>query len=139
MLLTRYFIGIVLCLLIGCQSSKPDPKMARAFELHKEALQIYDALTDALDKLDPQSMTPENQQLLGTIKEASDQWHDNLVEVPGFEHEEGHDHDHDHDHGDDALKDLPPGEMLELQQAILDEVQRLLKETRQLANGNTSS
>ncbi len=70
-----------------------------------------------------------------------------MVEVPGFEHDHnhdhdhGHDHDHDHshDHSNDNLSDLPPAEMLELQQALKKEAQRLLGEARELAAKSASS
>ena len=137
--MTRYLLGMTLLLLIGCQNAEPDPKMKQAFELHTIALQTYDSLQGELKAIDAQSLTTEGQQALAKIQETSTTWHDNLAEVPGFEHEEGHDHDHDHDHGDDVLKDLPPQEMLELQQALLEEIQGLLLQTRQLATADTSS
>ena len=134
----RFLIGICVLLFVACQSGEPDPKMKLAFEEHEAALQVYDSLSDMLSNIQVDSLTAEDQQKLAQLQEASAQWEANLVEVPGFEHEghdhdHGHSHDHSHDHAKNSLSDLPPAEMLELQQALKQEVQRLLDEARQLA------
>ncbi|MCI4669474.1 MAG: hypothetical protein MRZ79_15170 [Bacteroidia bacterium] len=135
-----YFPAVLLCLFIACKSGEPDPQLKQAFELHEIAIQKHDSLENELTALDPQSLSAEGQQKLTELKKASTNWEESVVEVPGFEHEheeghdhEGHDHDHHHDHASTNLKDLPPSEILKLQQALVDEAQRLLDEFRQLA------
>ncbi|MEM6768145.1 MAG: hypothetical protein AAF824_06200 [Bacteroidota bacterium] len=140
----RYLTGISICIwvFVACQSSEPAPELKQAFEVHEMALITFDSLTSELDALQALELAPEGQQTLAEIKEASTQWEEGLVEVPGFEHaghDHAHDHDHSHDHGNEELKDLPPAEMLELQEAMGAEVKRLLKETRTLAAQATQS
>ncbi len=146
--MNRYLIIITLLLLISCQKGDPDPKLKQAFDLHEMAVQKYDSLKLELNSLKAQTLTEEEAKKLKQLEETSSAWESSLVEVPGFEHdhEEGHgdshDHDHDHHHHDQAaedLKDLPPAEMLKLQQALLDEVQKLLHESRQLAAKDAQS
>jgi len=133
--LTRYLIGLSLLLLIACQSDEPDPQLEEAFAVHQVAVQTHDSLQQELNALSAQSLSREQQQTYSRLQEASELWESHVMEVPGYEHAEGHDHDHDHQHGAElaALKDLPPAEMLRIQQALVHEVQRLLDETRQLA------
>lgn len=135
--MTRFLIAIGLLLLTACQNSESDPKLEQAFAAHQLALRTLDSLEQELKTLQAQSLTEEQQQEWSRIQETSTLWESNLVEVPGYDHAEGHDHGHDHDHDHDAmtedLKDLPPAEILRIQQALVDEVQQLLAETRQLA------
>lgn len=137
----RWILGISMILFAACQSSEPDPQLKLAFEEHEAGLLVYDSLKNVLSSIQADSLLAEDQQKLVDLQEASTQWEASVVEIPGFEHahdhdhEHGHDHDHDHshDHSNDNLSDLPPAEMLELQQALKQEAQRLLGEARQLA------
>lgn len=145
----RWILGISIILFVACQGGEPDPKMKLAFEEHEAGLQVYDSLKNVLSSIQVDSLVAEDQTKLAELQEASTQWEASVVEVPGFEHthhhdhdhDHGHDHDHDHshDHSNDNLSDLPPTEMLELQQALKKEAQRLLGEARQLAAKSASS
>lgn len=123
---------------MSCQTSEePDPQLKRAFEVHEMALEVQDSLQIELQALANRPLPPEQQQALVDIQDTHAQWKELLVEVPGFEHAEGHDHDHDHSHGHDAttevLQSLPPEEILKIQEALLQEVQRLLDEAHRLS------
>lgn len=132
--MTRYLLGISLLFLMACHSHEHDPVLKQAFEVHQVAIQTHDSLSNELNTLQAQSLKPEDQSEWKRLNSASEQWEESLVEVPGFEHAEGHDHDHHHHHhGGEALQDLPPSEMLRIQQALLKEVKDLLEQTRGLA------
>lgn len=131
----RYLVTCGLSLLIACQNNEPDPQLAEAFEAHQLALKTLDSLDQTLETLQSQPLSDEQQEELARIQEAHEQWESHLVEVPGYAHAEGHDHAHDHHHDhamEEMMKDAPPSEILKIQQALLQEVQRLLDEARQL-------
>ncbi len=128
----RYLIALSLWLLIACQGDEPDPQLTEAFAAHQLALRTHDSLRHELETLPTQSLTTAQQQELTRLQQARQQWQTNLVEVPGFEHAEEHSHDHQHDHATDALQGLPPAEILSVQQALVQEVQRLLDDARRL-------
>ncbi|MEM7374834.1 MAG: hypothetical protein AAF587_39950 [Bacteroidota bacterium] len=94
---------------------------------------MHDSLKHELNALQTRSLNPEDEAKWKQLQSASVKWESSLVEVPGFDHAEGHSHSHHHKHGTDALQDLPPSEMLTIQQALMDEVKHLLDQTRGLA------
>ncbi|MEM9987282.1 MAG: hypothetical protein AAF804_19485 [Bacteroidota bacterium] len=142
----RYLFLISLLGLIACENNKPDPQLVQAFEVHQNSLVIYDSLINELRTLKSQPLGPEQKDELNQLAKSGAQWEEQLVEVPGFEHAEGHDHgghdhDHGHNHGGPDMDDLPPAEILKIQTAMETEVSRLLSEVRKLASspGSTSA
>ncbi len=135
----RYLFILSLLVLIACQDNKPDPQLVQAFEVHKSSLATFDSLLVELRTLKSQSLSPQQQDELTQLAKAGAQWEEQLVEVPGFDHGEGHDHgghghDHGHNHGGPNMEDLPPAEVLKIQEAMKTEVSRLLSEVRKLAS-----
>ena len=125
-----FLLGLTLTTAIACGPAQPDSALEAANQLHLEALAISDSLEGYLAGADGKRWD--------SLRQAHTQWEASLVEVPGFEHTHEHDHghDHDHDHGhdhqhDDALNDLPPAEMQQLQQALRDEVAQMLELAQQ--------
>jgi len=116
----------MLTVLTACGPSQTDPKLEDANRLHLEAL----AISDSLESLISQSEGTR----WDSLRQLHEAWEASLVEVPGFEHDHdhdhGHDHDHAHDHGDNTLSELPPAEMLQLQQALRDEVASMLSQAK---------
>lgn len=131
--MTRYLIGISLLFLLACHSHETHPDLERAFAVHQQALQTHDSLKQELNVLQAQSLTSEEEKAWDRLQEASIQWEEGIFEVPGFDHEHSHGHHHHHDHAHDALKDLPPLEVLNIQEAMLQEAKLLLDKTRQLS------
>ncbi|MEL6675556.1 MAG: hypothetical protein AAFR61_25335 [Bacteroidota bacterium] len=138
----RYVLGISLMVLVACQNNEKDPHLEDAFKVHQMALKVRDSVEMELKAIPLDSLTGEQQQMVKQLEEAVHQWEDQLVEVPGFEHAEGHDHNHDHDHDhakEELMENLPPLEILKLQEALAQEVQGLLQQARQLAGSLPTS
>lgn len=132
----RYLVGIGLLFLIACQDHEPDPKLKEAFETHELALKFQDSLKTELADLAERTLSPEQQGLIDELAKKHEAWEDNLVEVPGFahDHDHGHDHDHDHDHAEEEMmENLPPAEVLQIQQAMANEVKGMLADARALS------
>jgi len=118
------FLGLTLTTLIACGPPQTDPALEAAYQLHLEALAISDSLEGYLTGVDGERWD--------SLRQAHTQWEASLVEVPGFEHAHGHEHEHGHSHHHDSpLSDLPPAEMQQLQEALRDEVARMLGLARQ--------
>lgn len=129
---------------VGCGGG-PDARLVEAQAAHLEAVAVYEAARPALDSasflleaLDQEmghmqvaaealevaryEAIKRTYDYLASADSAVRNWPAQLVEVPGFEdshtHAHGHDHGHDHahDHSAHPLADLPPAEMLALQQ-----------------------
>lgn len=127
---------------LGCGDGK-GRGMAPAFAVHMRAVGVYEATRPALDSaqmllaaLDTEMQetgpvtAPAAVARLEALKQTYDRlaaadsavrnWPAQLVEVPGFEDPHDHTgHDHAHDHTHDPLSDLPPAEMLALQEVLL--------------------
>ncbi len=85
-----------LMVFMACSGHKKEPVSAtlqEAQQLHKESITTYNKLSDSVDSL--LNVYPDETSL-GNLEQALQEWHENLVEVPGMPHDhEGHDHDHE--------------------------------------------
>lgn len=132
-------------LLLACGGNeKPHKDLQQAFELHEEAMKIRNQTGDELAKL----TTIEDSLFVATYKtdfesiaSSLKEWDDQLVEVPGFEHADGHDHSghdhsgHDHsghDHGHGEQQELTPEQHLEVQQHLLQEIKAMAEKVDQI-------
>lgn len=128
-------IGII-TLLSACGDKKQtNPDLQQAFEIHGEALKIYNSARDqiAVLKANTDSIfvaTYAND--LNAISNSLEEWDEQLVEVPGFDHDHDHaehdhaDHDHsDHDHDHDEHQELTPEQHLAVQQQLLEEIKTI--------------
>jgi len=115
-----------LILFVGCSGhSKPDPQLEEAFRVHKQALRVEKEARDLLVKI------PENNEAKLKIEARLKSWDENLIEVPGFEHDHSHDHHgHNHSHGSDV--ELAPEDMLAVQKVLLDSVTAIRKDLQSL-------
>lgn len=143
-------LGIV-ALSSACAEKKADEDLQKAFQLHEEAMEMRQKAQEQLDQLKANKdslFLATHAETLESFESSLEEWDEQVVEVPGFEHAHdhaGHDHsDHDHsehDHGDHAEHDhsdhdhsshdhhnhgsepeLTPKQHLEVQQYLLDEI-----------------
>tara|TARA_B100000497_G_C7584425_1_gene351684 strand:- start:114 stop:542 length:429 start_codon:yes stop_codon:yes gene_type:complete len=129
-LMIKELIGGLLLLSIvwmGCKGdSKPDPNMQKAFETHSQYLQVAEESQLMLDKL------PEDDSIRLILEKQLNEWSQNIIEVPGFEHEYHHHYGHHHHGQDDSHTLLSAGDMLIVQKELLDSVraikQRIVKQ-----------
>ena len=81
---------LIQLIFFGCSdSSKKDPKLLEAFEIHKESVHTVAKALEILEKL------PENDSMRSKFDDRLNVWGEDLVEVPGFHyHHEGLGHHH---------------------------------------------
>lgn len=118
--LSIVLVAVLLCLGASCNSGEDaDPLLKDAFAIHQEAMRIEQTVQRQLDSF--QISADEELKLRARLE----QWEEQLVEVPGFEHEHhhGHDHVHDHDHGTPVK--LTPEHMFAIQQESLDSIRSI--------------
>ena len=126
----RHTILLSLCLAVllsACSGeNKQDPLLEEAFDIHQQAMEVNKEVRAQLQTL------PESDPFVKRLRDRQQNWSDNLVEVPGFEHEHhhdhGHDHDHDHDHG--PTTEVTPEHMLAIQQEFLDSIRAIQSDVR---------
>ncbi|MGH1366923.1 MAG: hypothetical protein ACRBF0_25415 [Calditrichia bacterium] len=115
---------LIFFFLLGCTgSSKPDPLMEEAFRIHQQSMQIVKEIKEILKKL------PAGDDSVLKIESRLMSWNENLIEVPGFEHDHNHEHHH-HKHGSQI--ELSPENMLAVQKVLLDSVIVIRKELENL-------
>ena len=116
-------VYILLIINMGCSnSSKPGPLLEKAFLAHQQSLQTAKEAREILKSL------PANDSILLQLESRLNTWDENLIEVPGFEHDHDHGHDHGHHHHHHGPQmELLPEDMLIVQQELLDSV-RMIKE-----------
>ncbi len=124
---------ILLGLLVACGPSREQQILTEAGAIHNEAMEIAHQTSLKVSHLKQResSYEQQHQDSLRAIMKDLGEWYDTVVEVPGQEHDhEHHDHDHDHDHhhhGEEQnyLEGLSAEEVLQIQQALNQEIQAL--------------
>jgi len=115
---------LLIVLLQGCTgSSKPDPLLEEAFRIHQQSLQTAEDARELLKKL------PADDDKVLKIESRLKSWDENLIEVPGFEHDHNHEHHH---HAHSLQVELSPENMLAVQKVLLDSVSVIRKELENL-------
>jgi hypothetical protein len=114
----------IFLLLIACQQATTSEDLRQAGEIHLQSLAVADDLEAALDSLEQSGALPLD--TLAALKRDLEAWEENLVEVPGLEHEHAHE-GHDHHHHE-AAPSISDAEMLQVQQEALRQLRAL--ETR---------
>ena len=116
------FLFVVLCTVAACQSPQTSDELKQAGEIHLQALALSAQLENSLDSLGQTTTVPPDS--LAAWKRELEAWEENLVEVPGLEHE--HDHDHEgHDHHHEAAPNITDADMLKVQKEALRQLQAL--------------
>ena len=79
-------------------------------------------------------LSAQNIDSLRILKSAVNDWRNNMVEIPGIEHDHdhhGHDHDHSHDHsGSEGAAHLSPQDIKKVQtewKAAIDSIRNSIK------------
>ena len=128
-------LGLI-TLITSCGEKKIDENLQKAFELHKEAVEVRQTAQDQIEKLESNSdslFVATYGKDISALSSSLKEWDEQLIEVPGFEEEHdhthhdhsGHDHDHDHDHHHHDQPELTPQQHLEVQQQLLQEIKQL--------------
>jgi len=124
-------ILIILSILFitACGAKKIDPLMAEAAAVHEESMQLFHELEDLLKELEQNENIEV--QAIANIKIALQEWEENLVEVPGYEHAHDHDaHAHHHHHHDQQKLKISAEEMLALQMELRENIKQLLSDAK---------
>lgn len=112
---------------IACSGHKKESVSAtlqEAQQLHKESITTYNKLSDSVDSLI--NVYPD-QTFLSNLQAALQEWHENLVEVPGMPHDhEGHDHNHE------PPPQLTDEQQLAVQQQINANIKKIEKQYQNL-------
>lgn len=134
----------ILLLVYACGSSKEDPKLAQAMDIHNEATKIGHSASMSISQLKSLEAKMEQPQLdsLNAITSDLSEWYETLVEVPGNDHDghdhdhagHDHDHDHDHDHQENYLEGLSSEEILAIQVELKKQIQWIEARTNNLMN-----
>jgi hypothetical protein len=120
----RMGIFAVALLLGACSSrSAADGDFREAALWHNKAVALAENLARTLDSLELAKAVPADSML--AWRGAIEAWEGDLIEVPGNESaaHTGHEHHHGHDH--EALPDITPAQMLEIQQLLWNRVEQI--------------
>ena len=127
-------LGLI-ALITSCGEKKIDENLQKAFELHKEAVEVRQMAQDQIEQLESNSdslFVDTYGKDISALGKSLKEWDEQLIEVPGFDEEHdhahhdhsGHDHGHDHNHHHDQ-PELTPQQHLEVQQQLLQEIKQL--------------
>jgi len=130
--------GVFLLSLASCSSDRSkDVQIQKAAEIHMKAVAKSDSIMAILEEqkaqvernLETESI-PSNIQSYKAMLKSIDKsmtllndWNNDLVGVPGLEHD--HDHGHNHSHDEDMLDDLSDKEILEIQIAYSEHLDKI--------------
>lgn len=124
----RYLIITSMLWITACgDSSKKDAELLNeASLLHNEAVAIASDIQAHLNQLESDSTISVDS--LKVWKQLLTQWNEELVEIPGNDHEhdhcDGHDHDHDHHHHQPADQ-VTAAEMLLIQRDMKERIEQI--------------
>lgn len=125
-------------IVVSCSSDRTqDVQIKKAAEIHKKAIAKHDSIMAILKKqkkqvernLETETIESNIQSYKAMLKSIDksmvllNEWDDELIGVPGVEHDHGHDHDHSHQ--DDILDDLSDKEILEIQVAYSEHLDKI--------------
>ena len=136
---TLALVGLVLSLM-GCHGhDDTEVLQAQALALHDSILVVETQINDALAQVTAQVTTQDDsRQLARPIRDSLAAiwadlvtWNSYVIEPPGGDHD-GHDHAHGHAHDHAPPPDMTPQQMVEVQQALLDEIRTLQARLEQL-------
>ncbi len=132
----------LLVLVLACSSTSTEDKklFQQSVEAHEAALSMGEQVKDNLSRLssylDSQEISSEMwlKDSVEVLNLDYSSWQESIVEVPGHEHEH-HDHDgHDHSHDHSSDPDLTPEMVLEIQQDLRIQAERLNARVEEILN-----
>ena len=112
----------------GCGSHPTDPQLEQAFQFHQQAIDVNKAIQEQLqsaDQYDPKT---------NALRQRLAVWEENLVEVPGFEHEHDHGGAHHHHHHHNSGPEVTPEHMLNIQKEFLDSIRAIQEDLQLILN-----
>lgn len=112
-------VVVVCTTFLACkEKTGEDTQLKEALAIQDEALHIGMEVDSILEARYNQGSVAQNIEQLRKWKNFTDQWKQNMVKVPGVEHDHSHDgHDHSHDHeGADAASHLSPADIKKVQE-----------------------
>lgn len=128
----------------GGKSAKDDPILQEATKIHNEAHEMQEGIEPTVGQIDSLKTLLTNKKAtlndstakqvdelivaLDKVKGDFESWEENIVSVPGMEHDhehEGHNHEgHDH-HDHKPAPDVTPEQMLDIQKEIKKNMERI--------------
>jgi hypothetical protein len=149
----RFFLLIITVagLFAACGEPADSPSLQEARKIHEQVNrlsgELHDAMVASLEAVEGQieqtmlagdsavaMQLARVESRLGELDVRFHDWNETVVGIPGdacnhdhaHDHDHGHDHDHDHGHGNSVtLEGMSDAEVLEIQQALLLELQSL--------------
>lgn len=147
----RFFLltTTVAGLFAACGEPADSPSLQEARKIHEQVNrlsgELHDAMVASLEAVEGQieqtmlagdsavaMQLARVESRLGELDVRFHDWNETVVGIPGdacnhdHAHDHGHDHDHDHGHGNSVtLEGMSDAEVLEIQQALLLELQSL--------------
>jgi len=134
--------------MLSCSASTDHSAiLQQAQAVHLAAVVIHDSVNteiqelqsqvDALSASDSLEISLSNlKDSLAAIRSDFESWDANLMSVPGFDaahnHSHEHDHAHEHHHPSQKLQDLPPEQILAVQQEIRKSVSHIHNPVKRL-------
>ncbi len=122
---TSVLLFLALIAFMGCHSHPTDPRLEEAFQFHKEALAVNKAIQDQL-----QSIKNDSLNVVSQLQKRLQVWEENLVEVPGFEHDHDHSHGGHHHHHHGTEVEVTPEHMINIQKEFLDSIRVIQQEVQ---------
>ncbi len=142
--LSALMVGLIMA---SCQE-KENPQLKEAAAIHNEAHEIMESIEPEMASLDSLQSQLANKKIavtdtaavasaiadLGKVKTDFKAWEENLVTVPGVEHEHEHEHkegDHEHHHHEHKkAPDVAPEQHLEIQKEIKKNIEQIQSELK---------
>jgi len=145
----RFFLLIITVagLFAACGEPADSPSLQEARKIHEQVNrlsgELHDAMVASLEAVEGQieqtmlagdsavaMQLARVESRLGELDVRFHDWNETVVGIPGdacnHDHAHDHGHDHDHDHGNSVtLEGMSDAEVLEIQQALLLELQSL--------------
>lgn len=136
-------------MLFSCQE-KENPQLKEAAAIHNEAHEIMESIEPEVKSLDSLQSALANKQIaakdtaafasavaaLDKVKTDFKTWEENLVTVPGMQHEHEHEHEghgegeHHHHHEHKKAPDVAPEQHVEIQKEIKKNIEQIQMELK---------
>lgn len=117
-----YRFIVLFVLLMACKKS--NPKLEEAHRIHLEVISMLNETENKLDSLSVANGQKKLKDSLQFFKMQIEDLEKNMVEVPGFEHEN---HNHRHEHNHSAPVNYTDDQILSIQKEIKSEMMKIQK------------
>lgn len=130
---------MVMLLATACRpAERANPLLEEAAAFHNEAISAATRVETRLDSLE-RAGTSIHRDSLRSLRLEIEAWEADVIEVPGFEHEEDHEQGHHHhDHRHETPVSLTPDQMRDLQRVLLERIHGIEKRLTQQSKRHES-